>query len=601
MSEHGHRDTAALEAIRAKYKFERDRRIRPEGVAQYVPAAGDYRAYADRDPFAGPPPPRAPLRDLVEVLIVGAGFGGLLSAAMLKQAGIEDVRIVDAAADFGGTWYWNRYPGAQCDVDSYCYLPLLEETGYMPKERYAFAPEIHRHTRRIAEHYDLYPHAVFQTRVEEMTWDEAEHHWLVRTDRGDAIRARFVLCAIGFAHNPKLPGIPGLDRFEGKTFHTARWDYDYTGGDCHGGLTKLADKHVALIGTGATAVQVAPMLARYARHLNVFQRTPSPIDLRRNHPTDPAWFASLAPGWQKQRQDNFDAILFNRKVDADLIGDGWTEFPRKLDALLKQAGEGADVEAISEWADLERMEELRQRVGSVIADPETAEVLKPWYRYGCKRLTFSDDYLPTFNRANVTLVDTSASHGVERIDAHSIHANGVDYRADCIVFATGFEINTTLKHRIGFAVTGREGRSLFEHWGAGLRTLHGHSAHGFPNWFFVGASQNAATTNYSGNITEQARHIAYILHEAKRRGFAAIEATAEAEAAWIGEIRKTVEASRAFLDSCTPGYYNNEGDTKSIGIAEEAYQGGAVEFYALLDAWRAQGDLQGMAGRRGRR
>ncbi|MFU8814693.1 MAG: flavin-containing monooxygenase, partial [Pseudomonadales bacterium] len=269
------------EALRAKYRRERDKRIREDGEAQYVEAAAEFAHYADDDPYASPVE-REPLHLDIDVAVIGAGFSGLMAAARLKERGIDNFRIIEAGGDFGGTWYWNRYPGAQCDIESYCYLPLLEETGYMPKEKYSYAPEIFEHTRRVGEYFGLYDNALFQTRVTEVRWLEDEQRWQVSTQRGDHIRAQFVIQATGPANRPKLPGIPGIVDFEGHTFHTSRWDFDYTGGDHNGGLTKLGDKRVAIIGTGATAIQCVPFLGKYAKQLYVFQRTPSSVDLRGN-------------------------------------------------------------------------------------------------------------------------------------------------------------------------------------------------------------------------------------------------------------------------------------------------------------------------------
>src|SRR3954471_1303717 len=295
------------DALREKYRFERDKRLRADGNEQYVEVIGDYARYLD-DPYVEPLT-REPLTDEVEVVVIGGGFGGLLAGARLREAGVEDLRVIEKGGDFGGTWYWNRYPGAMCDVESYIYLPLLEEIGYVPKEKYSHAPEILAHSRAIAEHYRLYDNALLQTEVTGMTWSEADSRWIVTTNRGDAMKARFVCMANGPLHRPKLPGIPGIDSFKGHSFHTSRWDYDYTGANCDGGLDGLAGKRVGIIGTGATAVQCVPHLGDAAEHLYVFQRTPSSIDIRANRPTDPEWAANLGPGWQQRRKDNFNNLV----------------------------------------------------------------------------------------------------------------------------------------------------------------------------------------------------------------------------------------------------------------------------------------------------
>src|SRR6185436_13927361 len=291
-------------ALRARYAAEREKRLRPDGNNQYVEVSGKYARF-EEDPYVEPGFTRPALHEELDAVIIGGGFGGLLAAARLQEVGITDVRIIEKAGDFGGTWYWNRYPGAQCDIESYVYLPLLEETGYIPKEKYSFAPEIFAHAQRIGKHFNLYDKACFQTQIKEARWNEETGRWTVTTDRDDVFKARFVIMSSGPLNRPKLPAIPGIEQFKGHTFHTSRWDYNYTGGDTTGGMTKLGDKRVALIGTGATAIQCVPRTAQYAEHLYVFQRTPSSVDWRRNKPTDPEWFASLQPGWQRERRENF--------------------------------------------------------------------------------------------------------------------------------------------------------------------------------------------------------------------------------------------------------------------------------------------------------
>ncbi len=321
------------DALRNRYREERDKRLRNDGNEQYVEVKGDFKRYID-DPYVDPGFTRKPLNDEVEVLIIGGGFGGLLAGARLREAGVQSIRMIEKGGDFGGTWYWNRYPGAQCDIEAYIYLPLLEETGYIPKEKYSYAPEILEHSRRIGKKYDLYRDVCFQTQIKSITWNEEECRWIITTDRDDRMRARFVVMSNGPLNRPKLPGIPGIDSYKGHTFHTSRWDYGYTGGDTTGNLNKLGDKKVAVIGTGATAVQCVPYLAKYAQHLYVFQRTPSSVDERGNRPTDPEWVKTLTPGWQRRRMDNFNVLVSGGMEEVDLVSDGWTDIIRNLGAIL---------------------------------------------------------------------------------------------------------------------------------------------------------------------------------------------------------------------------------------------------------------------------
>jgi cyclohexanone monooxygenase len=584
------------DSLREKYRRERDLRLRPEGNEQYVEIKGDFSHYVD-DPYVEPGFSREPLTESIDVLIVGGGFGGLMAGAHLRRSGVEDIRIVEKGGDFGGTWYWNRYPGAQCDIESYIYLPMLEETGYVPTEKYAFANEIRAHARRIGETFDLYRDALFQTQIAEMRWLDDENRWLVTTNRGDTLKARFVVMSNGPLNRPKLPAIPGIDRFKGHSFHTSRWDYGYTGGDTAGNLSKLADKRVAIIGTGATAIQCVPHLGAHAKHLYVFQRTPSSVDVRGNRPTDPAWAASLAPGWQKRRMDNFNILLSGGLQEEDMVGDGWTDLIRNLGGLLRTTPQAAaSPEALAkamELADFKKMNQIRARVDEVVKDPKTAAALKPWYRQFCKRPTFNDDYLPTFNRPNVTLVDTRG-RGVDEVTETGLVFDGVDYPVDCIIFGTGFEVGTAYTRRAGFEIYGRGGQTLTDYWKNGLKTFHGFYSHGFPNCFHMGVTQNGFTANFPHMLDEQIRHIADVIERARSRQASCIEPTAEAEAEWVDTIRQNRAVNLEFLTNCTPGYYNAEGMPGRGGLFDEIYGGGPVVFYELIRAWRAQADLPGL-------
>ncbi|GDY50933.1 monooxygenase [Streptomyces violaceusniger] len=535
---------------------------------------------------------REPLNDRVEVLIIGGGFGGLLAGARLRQAGVREIRMIEQGGDFGGTWYWNRYPGIQCDIESYVYMPLLEEVGYVPRWRYAPGEEIRQHARAIGRHFDLYRDVCFQTQVTELHWDDTELAWTVHTDRDDRIRARYVVISSGTLSRAKLPGIPGIETFQGHTFHTSRWDYDYTGGDATGGLHKLADKRVALIGTGATAIQAVPHLGRDAEHLYVFQRTPSSVDVRGNRPTDEGWAASLTPGWQRRRRDNFLAIVTGGQVDEDLVDDGWTSTAR-LQQKLIPTDSYADLpaqerEGLYELADFQKMNGIRDRVDSIVENTATAEALKPWYRYMCKRPTFSDTYLDTFNRPNVTLVDTADHGGVERITENAVVVGSVEYEVDCVIFATGFEVGRSGVTSGFLPVYGRGGVTLTEAWKNGPRTLHGFYSHGFPNLFQLGPLQNASAVNYVHILDEQAIHVAEVLAEARKRGARYVEPTAEAESAWRATIREKAADLYAFHAECTPGYYNNEGMPRE---RSESFGDGPIAFHELLGHWRANGGM----------
>ena len=583
------------EALREKYALERGRRLNPSKNAQFVEVGGDFSHYED-DPYVTTPLRRDPVHETVEVVVMGGGFGGLLAAATLKKAGIDDIRIIEKAGDFGGVWYWNRYPGAQCDIESYIYMPLLEETGYVPSEKYAHAPELFEYAQRIGRHFGLYDVALFQTQASSMDWNEAERRWIVATDRGDTIRARYVLTASGPLHRPKLPGIAGIDRFKGHMFHTSRWDYDYTHGDRSGGMHGLADKRVAVIGTGATAVQAIPYLAKDAKHLYVVQRTPVNIGERGNSPTDPEWAKSLTAGWQRERMANFNSWVSGVKSEQDLVADGWTSlFYGVLAGWQPEDGRGlqpSEAMQLAEMADFRAGENFRASIEALIERPDVAERLKPWYGVLCKRPTFNDNYLPVFNRDNVTLIDTQGA-GIDAISEHGLIFNGVEYPVDCIIFATGFEVGTDYSRRAGVVIRGAGGKTLSTHFENGPRSFHGFFVHGFPNLFLLGAGQTAIKPNFTDMLTEQAEHLVSVIMHARQDGATRIEATAEAENAWQHTLLEKSAGTRAYLANCTPSYFNAEGDIDKSWSAN-TYGGGTIEFSNLLSEWRARGDYPGL-------
>ncbi len=578
------------EALKARYREERDKRIRPDGARQYITPTGRFAHYLE-DLNVDPEPPRAAIHEDVEVLQIGAGFGGMQVAVQLLKAGIDDFRILDRAGDFGGVWYWNRYPGVACDIESYIYMPLLEEMGYMPSEKYAKGPEIFRYARDLAAKFDLYRRALFRTEVSELRWDESAARWVVTTDHGDVIRARFVNLATGPLQRPKLPGIPGIETFKGHSFHTSRWDYAYTGGDSSGGLTGLADKRVGVIGTGATSVQAVPHLGRHAKQLYVFQRTPAPVPVRNNKPTDPDWFKSLRPGWQKHRMENFNILLTGGKQDEDLVADGWTEqkisVGIEVDAL---AGEDAERRQMADFA---YMEGLRGRIDATVKDKATAEALKPWYNAGCKRPCFHDEYLQTFNLPNVALVDTKGL-GVERITETGVVVDGREYEIDCLIYATGFDFNAgNMASRNGFEIYGRGGQSLTDKWLGGIATLHGFTSRGFPNLLIQANAQGAVSSNITHGLGEGARHFAQIVKYCRDHQVRNFDPSEPAERAWVERVSARTYRTRHDIE-CTPGYYNNDGaPTAGAGI-NAFYPGSSQTFFAMMQSWRDQGGLPGM-------
>ena len=583
-------------ALHGRYEAERQRRLRQDGSAQYRQIEGQFAHFLD-DPHVEPGFQRDPVVRDMDVLVVGGGFGGLLAAARLRKAGYEDLCIIERGGDFGGTWYWNRYPGAACDTESYIYLPLLEETGYMPLAKYARAPEILEHSRRIGRHFDLYRAALFQTVITGMRWDEDSAQWHISTNRQDVLRARFVVLAGGPLNLPKLPGIPGVEDFKGHSFHTSRWDYAYTGGDSHGGLGGLADKRVGIIGTGATAVQCVPHLGAGARELFVFQRTPSSVDVRADRPTDPDWVKTLQPGWQRERMDNFTSVISGGRFEVDLVNDGWTDIIAGIMiAARRQAAAGAsaaEVDALIQRADDLKMERVRARVAAVVKDPTTAEALKPWYSQFCKRPCFHDQYLATFNRPNVQLVDTQGQ-GVERITERGVVVAGREYALDCLIYGTGFEVGSDFTRRLGFEVHGRDGLTLTDKWRDGASTFHGMFTRGFPNLFVMTTQQSGQSANFQHMLDEQSKHMAHVLGEVRARGLRTLEASQDAEQAWVGTILKYAKTRRDYLASCTPGYYNNEGQPDARMERNSQFWRGPMAFIRLLDEWRRSGTMPGL-------
>jgi cation diffusion facilitator CzcD-associated flavoprotein CzcO len=578
----------SLTEMRERYRVEREKRLRPDGNAQYKELKGDYAEF-DEDPYTERVE-REPVVEETEVLVVGGGFGGMLTAINLTKLGITDFRVVEKAGDFGGTWYWNRYPGCMCDVESYTYLPLLEETGYMPTERYASATEIFEYCKLLGRTFDLYPHALFQTVITGAEWDEDASRWNVTTDRGDRIAARFVVVAGGILHKAKLPGIPGIETFQGEMFHTSRWDYAYTGGSPTTPMDKLADKRVGIVGTGATAVQAVPQLARTAKELYVFQRTPSAVGFRGQQPTDVEWFKSLEPGWQAERIRNFTQSVTGVQPDTDMVDDGWTEVMWVNTQKVPQTTEEAEA---LEMSDYQTMEAIRRRIDDIVEDPDTAEKLKPYWGKNCKRVCFHDDYLPAFNQPNVHLVDTDGK-GVQQINERGIVVDGEEYPLDLIVFASGFEVNTDWDRRVGFDPVGRDGLAMSERWAEGARTLHGVLQGDFPNFMIISLVQAGFGTNFVHFLAGSAAHCAAIVAACRDQGIETIEATPEAEEDWLMVLYGAAGGAAGYFQTCTPSYYNSEQQEPDAKAARNlVYAGSVLDYLGHLERWREAGDLPG--------
>ena len=586
------------EEVHAKYLAERDKRLFP-GRAAIRDLAHDERVAGYRaDPFT-PRTERAAVTDDPDVVIVGGGIAGLLAGAHVRKAGVERIRIVDMAGGMGGTWYWNRYPGVMCDVESYQYLPMLEELDYVPSRRYAFGEEIRQHLQAVADRFDLVADALFHTGATRAVWNDDTGRWTVHTDRGDELSCRYYVLAVGILNLMKLPVIPGMDDYAGRAFHTARWDYGFTGGAPGEPLTNLGDKAVALIGTGASGLQALPPLAAGAEHVYVFQRTPSAIGVRGNRPTDAAFAKTLTPGWQKARMDNFQSIMLGRPVEADLTDDGWTHHYAAVQNPPRIKGASiAEFMRRAEELDFGIMEQHRQRIDQLVTDPAVAAALKPYYRYLCKRPCFHDEYFDAFNRPNVTLIDCPT--GIERITEQGPVVDGRQYDVDCIVYGTGFEAELTpLQRRVGHDIVGRDGVTLAEKWADGAASLFGMMSRGFPNMFVMPApgQQSVVTVNYTQIAVLGAEFVGGTVALLEKQGVTVFDVSAAAEAEWIQQIVDTYVDPSAVMSACTPSRINNEGDPGGIKPRDTNYGRGFGDYFAyrdLLEGWLASGDFAGL-------
>jgi cation diffusion facilitator CzcD-associated flavoprotein CzcO len=586
------------ETVRAKYLAERDRRL-VEGRSDIrdLQHDADFSDYRD-DPFT-PTVERGPVNDEVDVLIVGGGIAGVLAGANLRKAGIERIRIVDQAGGVGGTWYWNQYPGVMCDVESYMYIPLLEEFDYIPTRRYAWGEEILAHLQKIAARYRLEDDALFHTGVTSAEWQEDDGRWLVRTDRGDEIRCRWYVLAVGILNLLKLPAIEGMEDFKGRSFHTARWDYEYTGGGAHEPLDKLAGKSVAVLGTGASGIQCVPPLVESAEHVYVFQRTPSAIGVRGNRPTDVHFGDHLESGWQQARMDNFQAIMLGLPVDVDLVDDGWTHhFGPVNHPEVAEGMTGADIARAMEEFDYQIMEQHRRRVEELVSDPLKAEILKPFYRYICKRPCFHDEYLQSFNAPNISLIDCPA--GIERITEKGPVVDGVQYEVDCIVYGTGFEPEQTPLHRrAGHEIVGRDGVTLSEKWADGPHSLFGMMTRGFPNMFIMPGpfQQSVVTVNYTQLAVLGGEFVGRAIGLLRTEGIDVFDVSADAEADWVkGIVDSYIDGSR-LMAACTPSRINNEGHPEDRSPLVGAYRGGLGDWFGYrerLENWLEDGRFDGL-------
>lgn len=544
------------DSIKQKFAYERDIRLeaRPEGKNQYITdlELDAHLAKYETDPFAEKRIERAPITDTVDVLCIGGGFSALLAAARLRERGVESIRIVERGADVGGTWYWNRYPGIACDTPSYDYIPLLDEMGKVPPNYFAKGPEIYAHCQEIAKKYDLYKLAVFQTTVTSTVWDEKAKLWRITTDREDEMSARFVIVANGTLSQPKLSKIKGMETFKGHSFHTSRFDYEYTGHD----LSKLKDKRVGIIGTGASAVQIIPRVGAASKELYVFQRTPSAIDIRNDTPTDKEWADSLQPGWQRERRmKHMQGRVLTEEEKIELAN-----LPRE-EKIRRQENQN-----------IEHMMRIHKRVDEIVKDKKTAEALKPWYMHRCKRPTYDDVYLPAFNLPQVHLVHTDGK-GITEINEKGVVFEGKTYELDLLIYATGFVVQKT---GIYNDIRGEGGLELNDKYKDGMRTVFGVHSQGYPNLFIMGGYQASFQFNLTFMLQTQAEHIAECIKYVRDNGHTTIDAKYETEQWWVDEVIKNRGRTNRNKE-CTPGYYNFEGEDQKR--QDGNYNGTFLQYY----------------------
>ena len=550
----------------AKYReFKEARR----GAADYMAMEGEFSRYLE-DVYSDKPVAREALDDECEVLVVGGGFGGLILWHKLQKAGFTDVRFCEKGGDVGGTWYWNRYPGIACDVESYSYMPLLEEMGYFPTMKFASGFEILEYAQSMAERFGFYDRCLFHTTVEKTVWDEGSGRWTVYTDRGDAMRARFVVLANGILTAPRLARIEGMETYNGESFHTSRWNYH----------VDLKGKRVGIIGTGATAIQVIPEIAKAVGELYVFPRTPSSIDVRDQRATRPEeierW--KKEPNWALNRRERLKQITSGRAAllgDDDFLSGKVEEFkPRKKHRTPISPEELVQKQLNSSFR---IMEQIRGRVDAVVEDPKTAAALKPYYPYGCKRPTFHDEFLPAFNLPNIHLVDT-APHGVQKINEAGIEHDGVQYDLDVLIYATGFQWMGTSSFNM---VVGRGGRTLREKWESeGVKTFLGVHSNGFPNLFIMSGPQGGGGQfNFIVGLESHTDYVTWMLETMRERQAGIVDVQKDPELEYA-EHCKQADILTSPLRDCL-SYYNGDGTAEPGSLA---YYGGPKEWHRRREA-----------------
>ena len=536
------------------------------GAADYMAMEGEFSRYLE-DVYSEAPVERESLDDECDILVVGGGFGAMLLWYKLREAGFTDVRFCEKGGDVGGTWYWNRYPGIACDVESYSYLPLLEEMGYFPTMKFASGFEILEYSQAMATKFGFYDHCLFHTTVERTVWDEETARWTVHTDRGDAMKARCVVLANGILTTPRLARIDGMESYQGESFHTSRWDYN----------VDLEGKRVGIIGTGATSVQVVPEIAKVVKELYVFQRTPSSIDVRDQRATTQEEIEEWKqePGWALARRERLATISSGRTAlqgNDDFLSGKVKDFKKRKKHTKPISPEELIQKQLN--SNFRIMEQIRARVDEIVEDPKTAAALKPYYPYGCKRPTFHDEFLPAFNKPHVHLVDT-APHGVQKINEKGVVHDGTQYELDVLIYATGFQWMGTGSFNM---VTGRGGQTLRDKWQReGVKTFLGIHNHGFPNLFIMSGPQGGGGQfNFIRGLESHTDYVVWMLKTMRERGVGIVDTKKQPEIEYA-EHCKQADILTSPLRDCF-SYYNGDGTAEPGSLA---YYGGPAKWHEL--------------------
>jgi cyclohexanone monooxygenase len=481
------------------------------------------------------PAPAGAAIDTVDAVVVGAGFAGMYMLHKLRQLGFSAV-VYDAAAGVGGTWYWNRYPGARCDVESinysYSFDPELEQEWEW-SERYATQPEILRYANHVADRYDLRRDIRFSTRVTAAGFDESAKRWSITTDHGDDVSAQYLVMAVGCLSTSKMPEIPGIDAFRGNWYHTGHWP--------HEGVD-LTGQRVGVIGTGSSAIQSIPIFAQQAAHLTVFQRTPNFSLPAKNAPLDPDEFKALKARYPEHRHEARTSAF---GVPNPLPEKSALEVSDAEREATYEAGfeKGSLVGMLLSYNDLitdkaandTAAEYVRQRIRSIVEDPEVAEALAPTdHPIGTKRPCLDTDYYATYNRPNVSLVNLRKTPLVE-VTETGVRTSERAYEFDSIVFATGFDAMTG--SLVAFDIKGRDGVMLKEKWAAGPRTYLGVATAQFPNMFMItGPGSPSVLSNMMISIEQHVDWIADAMVYMREHGKRAIDPTRESEDEWTDHV-----------------------------------------------------------------